>query len=112
MAHERLPRSSCSCITQLDCVVRVKLARSHFFNCYDPAETNPTEVTTIECGDEPGRLKAFPPMLASTFRCRDAKLAPEPTSGVEPLSGSPRFMHHASKIYKVPRSTNHIQCSS
>ena len=24
--------------------------------CDDPAETNPTEVTTIECGDEPGRL--------------------------------------------------------
>jgi hypothetical protein len=30
--------------------VRVELARSHWFNCDDPAETNPTEATTIECG--------------------------------------------------------------
>jgi hypothetical protein len=34
--------------------VRVELGRSHWFNCDDLAETNPTEVTTIECGDEPG----------------------------------------------------------
>jgi hypothetical protein len=39
--------------------VGVELGRSHCFNCDDHAETNPTEVTTIECGDEPGRLKAF-----------------------------------------------------
>jgi hypothetical protein len=29
------------------------------FNYDDPVETNPTEMTTIECGDEPRRLEAF-----------------------------------------------------
>jgi hypothetical protein len=59
----------------------------------DPAETNPTEVTTIECGDEPGRLEAFPPMLASTFRCRDALAASTRThKRHRSASGSPRFI--------------------
>jgi hypothetical protein len=39
--------------------VRVELGRSHCFNYDDYTEINPTEVITIECEDEPRRLKAF-----------------------------------------------------
>jgi hypothetical protein len=93
--------------------VRVELARSHWFNCDDPAEINPTEVTTIECG--PLLYGRTPLHIAAAMGQEHATLyllRSGASTGIRDLFGSTTYDVAVRLIVSKPRSVRRYRPSS